>query len=184
MTLLRRLRGLVSTALLWALAWGIAGAAAYAVLGVRWTLQWDRPLTVAEVMPYVLTGAIFLAVYGFLSGAAFAGVLMWVERRRSIRDLTLPRIAAWGALGGVGVLLLNLVLVLLTEDGMVPDDTVRVMTIMGVLGAACAAGSLALARRAPERDGAGDASGPSLLNAPGPDRPERAERRSRPPLER
>lgn len=148
MTFLRRLRGIAGTALLWATTWGVVGAAAYAVLGVRWTLEWDRPLTVKEVMPYVLTGAIFLAVYGLLSGVAFAGVLMLVERRRGIRDLTLPRIAAWGALGGAAVLGVNLVLVYLLE-GLVPGDTLPVLAIMGLLGAGCAAGSLALARRSP-----------------------------------
>ncbi|HEV2146890.1 MAG TPA: hypothetical protein VGR37_05790 [Longimicrobiaceae bacterium] len=147
MTFLRRLRGIASTALLWAATWGIVGTAAYAVLGVRWTLDAGRPLSVGEIAPYALTGTVFFAVYGLLGGASFAGVLLLVERR-GIQSLTFPRIAAWGGLGGIGVLLVNLVLVYLGE-GVVLDDTLSALLVMGLLGAGCAAGSLALARRAP-----------------------------------
>jgi hypothetical protein len=189
MVLLRRLRGMASTALLWAATWGIIGAAAYAVLGVRWTVGMGRSLSVGEVLPYVLSGALFLAVYGLLSGVAFAGVLMLLERRRSIQDLTIARIAAWGALGGIGVLLVNVALVYWVE-GLVLSETLPVLLFMGLLGAGCAAGSLALARRTSEAEGHEEplrqvpSSEPPLLNGRSPESPHLVERPAHSPEQR
>lgn len=148
MNLLRRLRGVASTALLWAATWGLVGAAAYAVMGIPGALAEGRPLSVGALVPSVLIGALFLSVYGLLSGAAFAGVLMLAERGRGIQDLSIRRVATWGAVGGIGILSLNAALIYL-QGGGIPNDMMPVLAIMGLLGAGCAAGSLALARRAP-----------------------------------
>lgn len=167
MTVLRRLRGVFGSALLWATTWGIAGGLGYAVAGTKWTLEGGRPLSISAVVPYIATGVLFLALYGALSGAAFAVVLTLVERRRTIHNLSIRRIATWGALGGITVLLLNLLAVYLIE-GRVPSDTLPVLLIMSLLGAGCAAGSLALARRAPEDRAVNDlGSGGSEHELPG-----------------
>lgn len=155
MRFLRRLRGAVITSLLWAIAWGSAGAMAYAVLEIRRALRQGPPFSFNYVLPHAVIGAVFLALYGFLSGAAFSTVLALLERRRKLEDLSMRRVTAWGALGGMGILVLNVVLMLLFEDGPMPDDAVPVLIIMGILGAGCAAGSLALARRAPGQTGTG-----------------------------
>ena len=167
MTFLRRLRGVTSTALLWAATWGLVGTAAYAVLGVRWTLDLSRPLSVSEVLPYALTGALFLTIYGLLSGAAFAGVLMLSERGRRVQDLSTRRVAAWGALGGIGILSLNAAVIYLSEGGRIPSDMIPVLIIVGMLGAGCAAGSLVLARRAP-RPESGDETSRGALSSEQP----------------
>ncbi|MBV9772364.1 MAG: hypothetical protein JO040_00345 [Gemmatimonadetes bacterium] len=159
MRFLRRLRGIASTSLLWAVAWGLVGAPAYGVLEVYRNFQYGLPFSSDALLPHMVIGAVFLALYGFLSGGAFSTVLALVERRSKPEDLSMRRVTAWGALGGVGILLLNAVLMLLFE-GSLPGDMIPVLVIMGTLGAGCAAGSLALARRAPDPKGTGEAFTP------------------------
>jgi len=44
------------------------------------------------------------AAFGFVMGGAFAGILSLTERHRRLKDLSLRRVALWGALGGLGFL--------------------------------------------------------------------------------
>ena len=98
---LRRLRGTVGTALTWAGTWCGAGI----VIG---TTGLFGNLALAD---YALFGGVF-AVLGFAYGAVFALVLSLIEGRRSIDELTLPRVAVWGAAAAVG----QLVSVVATPD--------------------------------------------------------------------
>lgn len=137
MRLLRRIRGIVGTALTWATAWGVVGAFGYAIA----TLTWDLPSD-ASRSGMILGGAFFLGIYGFLAGVAFSLVVLAAERRRTFHQLTMRRVAAWGGLGSV---LLFAVPVAESTAPLLVNGITLLAT--GLLGAGCAAASLAVARR-------------------------------------
>lgn len=147
---LRRIRGAIGMGLTWAAAWLGAGLILLLIVGVG-----------AADVPFP---ALF-AVLGFLAGVAFSAVLGIVEGRRRFDQMSLPRFAAWG---GVGGLLLSVVMT--TAVG---GDAFPVLALIFVLsGAGCAAGSLALARLADDRESLGpgpdtDAEGPTDEEARG-----------------
>jgi hypothetical protein len=99
-----------------------------------------------------------LAIPGFVGGALFSAVLGIAGRRRRFDELSLPRFAAWGALGG---LLLSLVPAALVAVGLASlggkailglwQFTAVISAPLMLLSAASAAGSLMLARRAEDR---------------------------------
>lgn len=114
--------------LAWAFAWFSAGMILLLIVGFG-----------AADVPFPL----FFGLLGFLSGVTFSGVLGLVEGRRRFDQMSLPRFAAWGGLGGA---LLAAVFVPLTGQGL--DILLLLAGIFGGAGATCAAGSLALARMA------------------------------------
>ncbi len=127
---LRRIRGAIGIGLTWAVAWFGAGIALLLVVGVG-----------AADVPF----PIFFGLLGFLAGVTFSGVLGIVEARRRFDQMSLRRFAAWG---GVGGLLLSVVLA-----GALGGDALLVLgPIFALSGAGCAAGSLALARMAEDRE--------------------------------
>ena len=130
---LQRLRGMVGTALIWAAGWSGAGIV-FALLGLF------GALAPAE---YVVFAGVFAAM-GFISGAAFSAVLAIVEGRRRFDEMSLPRFAVWGAVGGV---VLQLVMVGLGQ----PTSLVMVV-LSALMASGSATGSLALARRADDRE--------------------------------
>src|SRR5262245_48105918 len=88
---LRRIPGAIGMGLSWAAGWGITGLLIGAASMFLPDLQFeifDAPLPA-------------LAVPGFFAGALFSIVLGIAGRRRRFEELSLPRFAAWGALGGV-----------------------------------------------------------------------------------
>lgn len=144
-TWLRRIRGAIGMGLIWAMAWFGAGLILLLVVGVG-----------AADVPFPL----FFALLGFLAGVTFSGILGIAEDRRRFDQMSPPRFAAWG---GVGGLLLSVVLAI-----PLGGDTVPILgPIFALSGAGCAAGSLALARKAEDR---------KLLDA-GADVSDRASRR-------
>ena len=85
---------------------------------------------------------------GFVGGAIFSVVLGIAEGRRRFDEMSLPRFAAWGALGGL--LLSGLMTI---DAGTFTLAQLLEMGVTGILmGAGSAAGSLALARRAEDRE--------------------------------
>jgi len=90
---------------------------------------------------------IFIAgsVWGFAIGVAFSGVLAIAGRRLSFDKLSLPRVAALGA--GGGLLLAGLLVAATWQEWSVLDALVPV-TFLPLLGAGSATVSLLLARRA------------------------------------
>jgi len=117
--------------LTWAAAWFAAGIALLLVVGVG-----------AADVPFPLG----FALLGFLAGITFSGVLVMVEGRRRFDQLSLPRFAAWG---GVGGFLFSGILVFVAALG--ADVLLVLGPVFALSGAGCAAGSLALARRAEDR---------------------------------
>jgi len=129
---LRRIRGAIGMGLTWAIAWFGAGVILLLVVGVG-----------AADVPF----PIGFALLGFLAGATFSGVLGIVEGRRRFDQMSLPRFAGWGAAGG---LLLSGVFVLAADLG---GDAILVLgPVFALSSAASAAGSLALARMAEDRE--------------------------------
>jgi hypothetical protein len=86
-------------------------------------------------------------VLGFIGGIIFSGLLMLTEGRRGFDQMSLPRFAAWGAVGG---LLLSAIFTRAASLGV--GDVLAIAPVFAVASAICASGSLALARRAGMRE--------------------------------
>lgn len=129
---LRRLRGAVGMGLTWAFAWFAAGVALLLVVGPD-----------AADVPF----PIGFAMFGFLAGATFSTVLGITEGRRRFEQLSIPRFALWGAVGGA---LLSVAFVLVADVG--GAAIVVLAPVFALASAASAAGSLTLARRVDERE--------------------------------
>ena len=88
-----------------------------------------------------------IAWYGFLAGLVFSGVLAVAARRRQLRELTPRGMGVMGAAASVLLTAPPMVYMLAGRtDGWRGEDLVYLGGSL-VLSAACAAGSLVLARR-------------------------------------
>jgi hypothetical protein len=133
---LRRLRGAFVVGVFWALAWGlVAGGIMEAIV--------DPNGRIADIWPMVL------GIPGFFAGVIFSVVFAIAERNRSFEELSLPRFTA---LGAASAALLGVPAMTVFGAGAL------VLVPLTLLGAASAAGSLAIARKAagPEQLGTGD----------------------------
>jgi hypothetical protein len=128
---LRRIRGAIGIGFTWAVAWSLVG------LVPRWLFGFntDAPFP------------IIFGVLGFIAGLIFSGLLMLTEGRRGFDELSLPRFAAWGAVGGF---LLSAIFTRVASLGF--GDVLAIAPTFAVASAICASGSLALARRAGMRE--------------------------------
>jgi hypothetical protein len=115
----------------WGAAWSAAG------LVPRWVFGFN-----ADV-PFPLV----FGVLGFIAGVTFSGLLVLTEGRRSFDQMSLPRFAAWGTVGG---LLLSALFAKAASLGW--GDVVALAPTLAIACAVCASGSLALARRAVRRE--------------------------------
>ena len=116
--LLRRLRAALFLAALWALIAGAVGVLTGVWFGVRqspypvlpdvgqWWFEWHT---------VVLNIAARWVAAGGTLGLVFAGVLAAAERGRDVRRLSGARAAAWGAVAGIGFLLVGVVRLALTR---------------------------------------------------------------------
>lgn len=125
--LVRRLRGAIGMGITWGIAWSGAGF----ILAVITRFQADAPFP-------IIFGAL-----GFLSGVIFSIVLALREGRRRFEQMSLPRFATGGAIGG---LLLAGWFAKAASLGV--GDALIIVPTFTLASAACAAGTLALARRA------------------------------------
>jgi hypothetical protein len=128
---LRRVRGAIGTGFTWGATWSVAG------LIPRWVLGFnpDAPFPIV------------FGVLGFLAGIMFFGLLVLTEGRHRFDEMSLPRFAGWGALGG---LLLSVLFVMATSLGW--GELLAVAPTFALASAVSASGSLALARRAARRE--------------------------------
>jgi hypothetical protein len=110
---------------------------------------WPNPLgSMVDVWPAVL------AYPGFLGGVAFSAVLGMLGRRRRFDELSVPGIAAWGALGGLVVSLIPAAMVglgLATPNIPLWQITAALIVPCTLGSAIAASGSLVLARWAENR---------------------------------
>lgn len=120
--------------LVWAVAWFAAGMALLLVVGPD-----------AADVPFPLG----FGATGFIAGMVFSGVLAAVEGNRSFDQMSIPRFAAWGAVGG---LLLSAVFSAVTG---LTGEFLALAGVFGAAGALSAGGTLALARGAVEQLEAG-----------------------------
>ena len=159
---LGRIRGAIGMGLTWAIGWAVAGVLIGVASVVLPFLPWDSFFQVFDApLPA-------LAVPGFVAGALFSLVLGIAGRHRRLDELSLRRIAAWGAAGGVLLILVPFALFALglanTEGSNISAwHSIAVVGVpFVVLSAVSASGTLLLARRAKERQsivlpGGGDA---------------------------
>ncbi len=129
---MRRIRGAFGMGLTWALAWFAAGMALLLVVGPD-----------AADVPFPLG----FGMLGFFAGATFSGVLGLVDGRLRFEQLSMPRFAGWGAVGG---LLFSGIFVLVA--GLGGAALALLAPVFALSSSACAAGSLALARKAEESE--------------------------------
>src|SRR5215475_11896177 len=130
-SLLRRIRGAIGMGVTWAAAWFSVGFVPRWVLGIY------------SDLPFPL----LFAGLGFIAGVTFSGLLVLTEGRRRFDQMSLPRFAGWGALGG---LLLSALFVRGVHYGW--GEVLAISTTFAFASAACASGSLAIARRAMGRE--------------------------------
>ncbi len=134
----KRIRGAVGMALAWAVAGGAIGAIISLGFVVRTGSRPDAPFP------------IMFCVLGFIAGLVFSGVLIFAESRRRFDQMSLPRFAAWG--GAVGFALsATFFLAVSRGDPAFLKYLIVVGPVASLAAAGCAAGSLALARRARDR---------------------------------
>jgi len=123
---LRRIRGAIGMGFTWAAVWFAAGLLPRWVFGIN-----------ADVSFPLVFG-----VLGFIAGFTFSGLLVLTEGRRSFEQMSLPRFAGWGAMGG---LLLSALFAKAASLGW--GDVLAIAPTFALACAVCASGSLALARR-------------------------------------
>lgn len=140
--LLRRIRGVIGTAAIWAVSWVGLGAGIGALAGFEFGT--------------ILRIALSNLVGGFLAGATFAVILSVTERNRSLEDLSLKRVALWGAAGGM---LLSLIPI---AYGFPVAYLLGPLVINGGIGAGMAAGSIVMARRNENRQLGSGRDGPLM----------------------
>jgi hypothetical protein len=130
-TWLRRIRGAIGMGFTWGVAWAAAGT----VLTMVTRFQADAPF------------ALVFGVLGFIAGIIFSALLALIEGGRPLDQMSLPRFAGWGAMGG---LLLSAFFA--RAASLDWGDVLTVTPTFALACAVCASGSLAIARRAVRRD--------------------------------
>ena len=134
---LRRLRGALGMGLIWAAGWGVAAVLIGMIV--------DPDGSMDEM--WVAIGA----YPGFLGGVVFSAVLAIAARRRGLDELSLSRVAAWGAAAGLLVGVLPFTIGEPTTERPLWLLAGVVIGSITLLSAVSAAGSLALARMAESR---------------------------------
>jgi len=92
--LLRFIRGSLGTAVTWAMAWAAGG---FVLFGVIFAVNVDLS-TFWTAAPFLTIGS---GCSGFVAGGVFSGVLATVFRRRQLPELSVTRLAIWGAAAGL-----------------------------------------------------------------------------------
>lgn len=150
---LKRLRGAILMGLTWAVTWMPVGL----LLG----FLVDPDGTMDE--PWILVGTL----PGFLAGVIFSVVLGIAAARSRLEELSVKKVGGWGALAG---LVIGSLPILLGDRGpdaprFLPIDLVIVGSIT-LLSAVSAAGSLVLARKSERRGVAEIAAGGPEFTVP------------------
>jgi hypothetical protein len=140
----RRIRAAIGMGLTWGAAWFGAGILLARVPG----FYSDVPF------------ALLFAPLGFVTGIIFSGILVAIENRRRFDRMSLSRFAGWGAVSGF--LLSGIVGGGAALGGETLGGEVLVLgLVLAMASAVCAAGSLAMARRAERRELPGPSGDPA-----------------------
>ena len=127
----RRVRGAIGMGLTWGAAWSAVGVLP------RWVFGFNADA------PFPL----IFGVLGFLAGLTFSGLLALTEGRQRFDQMSIPRFAGWGAVGG---LLLSALFAKAASLSL--GDVLMIVPTFALASAACASGSLVVARRAERRE--------------------------------
>lgn len=141
----RRIRAAIGMGLIWGAAWFGAG------------------LLLARVPGFFsdLPFALVFAPLGFVTGIIFSGILVGIEGRRGFERTSLSRFAVWGAASGLlltGIFVAGAAL----RGGDWWGEILLFGPPLAVASAVCAAGSLAIARRAERRELPGRSGHPAV----------------------
>lgn len=140
----RRIRAAIGMGL----AWGAAGFGAGMLLARVPGFSSDLPF------------ALLFAPLGFVTGIIFSGILVVIEGRRGLDRMSLARFAGWGAVSGLLLSGIFVVGAALRGDSLWGEFLVFGPGL-AMASAVCAAGSLALARRAERRELPGPSGDPA-----------------------
>jgi len=156
--LTRRLRGAFGTAVTWSVSWALAGpVVSFLAFLVIPDLRLERFF---DVLPMLMTMA---AGSGFVGGGLFSLALGVVYRRKAVGELKPVRMGVWGALAGMLLPLVAMLISAAAGEGPVYFDTLATTLITtGTLGLATGAGMVKLAQRGDRQIGGGEASDRSL----------------------
>jgi cbb3-type cytochrome oxidase subunit 1 len=153
--LVRRVRGVLVTALVWAVAWLPVGLVVGVIRALTLPLP-DYMRTPGMQLTYFLrvVGILSLTwmIWGAISGALFAVLVALLERRREVDTLSSRRTVIWGALGAMALPTTILLIFLAEAPGFtLIQPAVWTLSISAAQGAVCAFGTLALAKRGRNR---------------------------------
>jgi hypothetical protein len=118
------------------LTWGAVWALVFTALFLVIMAVDPRSIDAGETLSL---GAAIGAAYGFVTGVSFSILLLLAERGKALRDISLGRAGAWGAIAAAVMPLVS-----------VSADN-RMLVFMCPIGAALAIGMVALAKRADAR---------------------------------
>jgi len=144
MMLLRRIRGLVGTALMWGVVGAAVGVGAFLIRYRPWppsAIHWSRALVVFGMWESAA------AMWGIACGLAFGLVLLASERTRHFSQLSTRRVTLWGALAGAAFPMLISIRPILSGASVMFFG--MIVGASAVAGALWARGTMAIARRVP-----------------------------------
>jgi hypothetical protein len=152
---LRRIRGAIGMGVIWGIAWGIGGVVIAASTLLLPDATSDRLFAIFDAP------APALALPGFVAGVIFSIVLGFAGRHRRFSELSVRHFAIWGAIGGIGLALVPIAMASLGLATPAAGLSLWKLTALAAVpfstfGAASAAGTLAIARRAQGAIGEGD----------------------------
>jgi hypothetical protein len=145
MSLKRRIRGVVGTALMWGGIGAVLGIGVFVAVFRPWrpsVISWQRALT------FIAQWEATSILWGVACGTSFALVMIALERRRQLRELSAGRITAWGAIGGA--LSPTMLSILPLRSGASPIYFGLIIGASAIAGALWARASFAIARRLPD----------------------------------
>ena len=140
----RRIRGAIGMGL----AWGAAGFGAGILLARVSSFDVDLPF------------ALLFAPLGFFAGIIFSGILVVIEGGRGFDRMSISRFAWWGAVSGLLLSGIFVVGAALRGEALWGEFLVF-GPVLATASAVCAAGSLAVARRAERRELPGPSGDPA-----------------------
>ena len=141
----RRIRAAIGMGLTWGAAWFGAGILLARVPG----FYSDLPF------------ALLFAPLGLVTGIIFSGILVVIEGRRRFDRMSLSRFAGWGAASGLLLSGIFVIAAALRGESLWAEFLVFGPPL-AISSAVCAAGSLALARRAERRELIGPRGDPAV----------------------
>lgn len=167
MRLLRLVRGIVGTALAFAVPWAVIGSALSAAIDTLWPGAGSQGPLPEFYLWVAQSGPVVFGTLGGVAGALYASLLATTGRTLSFDRLTTPRVIALGAAGGfaVGGALFGAAGAYFSIWPVQYSIGVGIATL---LGAGSAATLLAWARRSPakaERTAPSEAPDPALMAA-------------------